>query len=140
MQRRKFLRLLGISPLTASAAAKSALSQTGYSVMDGVPSVGSLAPLLAPHGKAPFAQYLRDVLLRKQALPTWKLEKLKLEATQNWRGLDPDLASMQSVSVSAKIAEQRKRNLARLTAQAVQLGRIEYDRELWCSEYNVWWW
>jgi hypothetical protein len=110
--RRNFLRAAGVAPFAAKKAAEQAASslsgmsigglmQGGTSAMCGEAQLSvSTAPLHWPKA-------LEDRALRAE------LESIYYERERAVRLIDPDLACLRSLSLSAKIAYQRERNVHR---------------------------
>lgn len=104
--RRLFGKLAALSPAAAAQASQQAMADVGASVvgpavyMGGPPAVGLS---MGQHG----AQML--ALHKAGMLPDWAIRMAKRETSARARVLSPDLASMRSVSLSAKIRIQADR-------------------------------
>lgn len=113
MNRRAFLRFLPGAIVGGKQAAKAAVdAATEKLVFEGIE--GTVAgPVPAPHG-VPMAsstgEYARKELLRL-ANPFYVDQRREDDSWVN--RLDPDLASMHSMSLSARISIQRDRNVGR---------------------------
>lgn len=64
--------------------------------------------------------------LRKFGVPEWKKREMRRDARQN-RRLDPDIAALQSVSLSGRLAIQYRRNEQRMNDS--YFGRFIEDEE-----------
>lgn len=116
--RRKFLGLLGLSPLAAKVAADELVlkEMTTASYGLGAPaipqppmggqSVGGLIGPTEPYWMKPLRW------LQKNKLPGWTVEQIR-EETRHVHCLDPDIAAKRSWSPAVKLAEQRERNFRR---------------------------
>lgn len=108
LARRNFLRALPAAPFVAKRAAEDAaanLARIGSSVGD-----ASVPPSAVSDGGINAAQWrsiLSTVAGREQA------RAILIEEERHVSRIDPDLAVLKSISLSAKIAYQRDRNVER---------------------------
>lgn len=111
--RRGFLKFLGIG----AAAAPATLSATAERVIQGgVPSLApmggyarqTMSALTVESPNYPRPRIAREAL-KIMGLPQWQKDQWRDEA-KHVSVLDPDLASMRSMSLSAKIYIQQERN------------------------------
>lgn len=123
LNRRNFLGVAATSPLAAKEIAKKAIEEaqmqasgislhsdslyTGVHVPDPSPSMRSLWEAISELG-----------------VPEWKREDLREDARRN-RTLDPDIASMRSLSLSAKMRKQWDRNYNTLVQRALRQTELE---------------
>ncbi|MEM6498303.1 MAG: hypothetical protein AAF709_16460, partial [Pseudomonadota bacterium] len=71
----------------------------------------------------PFKKTLWDVI-KEMGMPEWKKDDLWDDAKRS-RTIDPDIAAMRSVSMSAKLDMQWKRNYETLIARAYKQQEME---------------
>jgi len=123
LDRRNFLGVAATSPFAAKEIAQRALEEaqmqasgvglhtdslyTGVHVPDPSPSMRSLWEAIQDLG-----------------MPEWKREDLREDARRN-RTLDPDIASMRSLSLSAKMRKQHERNYDILVRRALRQTEME---------------
>lgn len=123
LDRRNFLGVAATSPFAAKEIAKKALEEaqmqasgissysdsiyTGVHVPDPSPSMRSLWEAIQDLG-----------------IPDWKREDLREDARRN-RTLDPDIASLRSLSLSAKMRKQHERNYNILVRRALRQTELE---------------
>lgn len=112
MNRRGFLGLLGATPFAAKKAAAEAVSSlVGISGPMAIPSGGdvpaSLGSLSSSRGGPDDVEWATKQLSR--FLNPKNLERMRKNIVVT--RLDPDLASMQSMSLSARMAIQKERRL-----------------------------
>ena len=67
-------------------------------------------------------------------MPDWKREDLRDDARRN-RTLDPDIASMRSLSLNAKMRRQWKRNYDILVESALQQNKMEKLKRSFFKEH-----
>jgi len=127
LNRRKFFGVAAASPLAAREIAKKAIAEAemqaagislhGDSIYTGIP-VSDASPSMRSLWEA-----LKDI-----GIPDWKKEDL-WEDAQRSRTLDPDIATMQSPSLAAKVRMQWERNYDRLVERAMrqtELARMRH--------------
>lgn len=120
MQRRKFLSLLVAAPAVGQQAAEQL---AGVGVTDAMAAASGVAqpPAATYFGPAGNANMQLVAALKTGLIPDWFLRQSRNDAHARARLLDPDLATMRSLSLVAKVAIQAERNLAR------KLERMEGD-------------
>ena len=113
--------------LPAIPAAARAAQQAAAEALTGTSVVPPSNPYDDPDLYMPRSRKGRKLvrLLKEIGLPDWKKREIRRHARRN-RTLDPDIASLQSVSLSGKVAIQWRRNEAK--AHATLFDRI-IDRE-----------
>ncbi len=131
--RRGFLKLMGAVPIAAPIAAKEAmLAASGVASGIGVGAVTKYAEIadsqvagLKPDGS--WADHLRSRLAHYLS-PEYRSQLLREEHPSR---LDPDIAAMRSISPSAQIAIQRKRNVDKYLADRVR--KTNHSLEEWAK-------
>lgn len=79
-------------------------------------------------------------ILRTIGIPDWLRQEWK-EGEDKYPVFDPDVASMRSMSLSAKIILQKDRNLAKLEDEFWARGLRKQEAKLWRKLYgNIGWW
>lgn len=110
VNRRGMLRLIGGAPFVARKAVEKlagvvVIGERGNAIpqvpMEGAQTIGNSRNLLKGR--------LLHTFLKKFGLPSWKKRQIRSWARAS-RLLDPDIASLRSVSVSAKLRMQWERN------------------------------
>lgn len=131
--RRSFLRLLGLSPIAAKVAADQAAADLSGVTANGLsfepPEFG--ASWMGHSGEKLITDEIeshrgRSKLIRLACKVPQLYSELESELYRSHKhigSIDPDLASMKSFSLAAKITFQRQRN-------------VEHMRGGLCSEYN----
>lgn len=135
--RRGFLKMMGAAPVAGGALAKEAAAQiSGVSVG---PSGYFGGQLEAQSGKASLAGMMkpRSSILKwliENGIPEWKRKQIREQVkAESWR-IDPNIASMRSMSLQAMYAEQVRRNVK--TAEEQVLKRFKSDSEPWQEFYE----
>ncbi len=131
MLRRSFLKGLVAAPVAAPVMARDAASAAGISPplntppfkLDAVRAMTGAQTPAALDGS--FVDYVRDELKRITS-PEWE-NRTRAESARSVTRLDPDLASSKSLSLSAAIRLQAKRDADR---------RIEEVRGHWLAEFR----
>lgn len=140
--RRGSLRVLGLSPLAAKAAADNAIAEvTGMSRLGAVGLDGPNAtpPSWSQAGTARARhRNVRHFFRQFASLPAWEIDQIRRET--GVFGLDPDIAALRSFSMSAKALMQRERNVARRVAQAQDAGLYDSLREEFREKHGFWFW
>lgn len=128
--RRNFLRGAAVAPFAAKKVAENAAAQ-----LSGVTSRGLLGAANSGYGlgnDVPSAsvpssdqwlKYIGDKVIRKE------LESIYYEREREVSKIDPDIAIHRSISLSAKIAYQRERNVGRAVNGLA-------DSEGWWGRFN----
>ncbi len=127
MNRRFFLGAAAMSPLTAREAAEKAMEEAARLAQMEAAGISTFADSIPSYVPVPdpmpekrgLWDFIRDV-----GMPDWKHEDLKADARRS-RTLDPDIASLKSVSLSAKMNMQWERNYAFLVKRAMDQMRME---------------
>jgi FtsZ-interacting cell division protein YlmF len=84
-----------------------------------------------------YAQRQSDIARRLLSeMPEWHRRQLMMEAKSNARRqIDPDIASMKSMSLSAKIQLQTDRNFEEAKQNALTLSLDDIVREKWYEQF-----
>lgn len=113
--RRSFLALLGGVAASPTASAKAAAQAMGLSGALGGAAAAINEPRVIGHAGGPYSSQSTldhiSQLMNEMMSERGKMER-RLNAAEVARRLDPDLASMRSMSPSAAYAIQRKRSEA----------------------------
>lgn len=133
LDRRSFFGVAAASPLAAKEFAKKAMEEaqrqasgismfsdsiyTGIHVPDETPDMRSLWQAIADLG-----------------IPEWKHEDLREDAKRS-RTLDPDIASMRSLSLAAKMRKQWARNYDVLVRRALRQTEMEKMKRSFFQEH-----
>ncbi|MHA1164772.1 MAG: hypothetical protein ACTSP0_04220 [Alphaproteobacteria bacterium] len=133
LDRRKFLGVAAASPLAAKEMAKramqeaqmqaSGISMYGDSLYTGIPTSDPL----------PDMRTLWEAI-GELGMPDWKREDLRDDAKRS-RTLDPDIASMRSLSLNAKMRRQWERNYEVLVESALRQNRMEKLKRSFFKEH-----
>ena len=127
MNRRFFLGAAATSPWTAREAAEAAMEEatriaqmeaTGISTYSDTMYTGIAVPDDMPESR-PLWDFIKDV-----GMPEWKRDDLMADARRN-RTLDPDIASLRSVSLTRKMQMQWDRNYKVLIDRAQEQMKME---------------
>lgn len=123
LDRRNFLGVAATSPFAAKEMAKKALEEaqmqaTGTSLFSDSVYTNVYVPDATPNMRSLW-EAISDM-----GVPDWKREDLKEDARRN-RTLDPDIASMRSMSLSAKMRTQWNRNYDTLVMRAIRQTQLE---------------
>lgn len=133
LTRRSFFRTAAAAGLVARNAAEmvqqQGLARLGASSVVGIEAASQ--PVEVPHvGISPSRDTLfgraLSAFFRKQGIPTWKKDQLQRTARES-RLLDPDLAALRSISPSAMLRIQWRRNEKNILN--LYLRRIEEEEE-----------
>jgi hypothetical protein len=132
LNRRKFLGVAAASPLAAKEIATKAIEEaqmqaSGISLYSDSLYTGVPEPDFSPTMRSLW-EALRDM-----GVPDWKKEDLREDARRS-RTLDPDIASMQSLSLDAKLRKQWNRNYERLVRRAIQQTETARMKHLFFKE------
>lgn len=130
LARRNFLGLFGgavvAGPSAAKAAADPVLKQAGFPMGGEIIAAAPIPGFDAPVG---VVAKVRNWILRT-GIPAWKMHEIRRQANyERSMGLDPDLACLISVSPGYKAREQRRRNMDRKMADALESIGIESHRK-----------
>jgi len=123
LDRRNFLGVAATSPFAAKEIAKKAIEEaqmqaTGASVFSDSIYTNVYVP-----DPSPTTRSLWEAIA-ELGVPDWKKEDLREDAKRN-RTLDPDIASMRSLSLSAKMRRQWNRNYDILVERAIRQTQLE---------------
>lgn len=123
LNRRNFLGVAATSPLAAKEIAKKAIEEaqmqaSGISLYDDSLYTGVHVPDPVPNMRSLWEA------LSEMGVPDWKREDLREDARRN-RTLDPDIASMRSMSLGAKMRRQWQRNYETLVDRAIRQTEME---------------
>lgn len=131
LSRRNFFGVAAASPLAAKEAAASALEAaqmevSGMSVYsdsmyDGISTFG--------YDSEDDDTPMRTIwdAIKDLGMPDWKKDDLWTDAKRS-RTIDPDIASMRSLSMNAKLQKQWKRNYEQLLERAYEQQRMERQK------------
>lgn len=126
MNRRGFLGFFGGAAVSAPSLARAAagdavLKQAGFAAGNGL--VGASPMTVAPASTSVVTKAVKWI--RRNGIPSWKMYDITRQADyQRRNGLDPDIASLVSVSPGWKARAQRKRNLDRAIETSIaSIGR-----------------
>ncbi len=109
--RRKFFGIAAVSPLAAKAAAEEAISNTSRVFANGLSPFQTSGGISAEWIKEPSnSEWLRAF---NNPLTRQVIESHLFESERSVYAIDPDLACLKSLSMSAKITYQRRRNVQR---------------------------
>jgi hypothetical protein len=111
----------GASPLGPATLPSNAYALPDPSYIDGAARV-----------RAKLKQFLQ------LALPDWKLKEIAEAAKRDSRTLDPDIASMRSLSLVGQTTMQRRRLEARYREQIGDAMEAEAGRKEYRGKYNIW--
>ncbi len=123
LNRRGFLGAAAVSPLTAKEAAKKALEQMEMEASGIGLYSDSMSTYISTSTPEPPMRSLWEAI-SDIGIPDWKKEDLWEDARRS-RTLDPDLASMRSISLSAKMQMQWQRNYEVLVKRAKRQTQLE---------------
>ena len=126
MNRRKFLGAAAMSPLAAKEMAEQAaqIAQSEAMNASGIELYGdSLYTGVTTYDPEPEMRSLWDAM-KEIGIPDWKQDDLWEDAKRS-RTLDPDIASMRSISLNSKMKMQWKRNYDQLVSRAFTQQKME---------------
>lgn len=132
INRRSFLGVAASSPLAAKEIAQKAMEaaqngsfmpSTGISTYSDSLYTSTYVPDVS-HDMRSLWDAIKDL-----GIPDWKREDLREDAKRS-RTLDPDIASMRSLSLSAKMQKQWDRNYDVLVEKALQAPELERMKKL----------
>lgn len=127
MNRRFFLGAAAVSPLTAREAAQAAMEEAQRLAQMEAAGIStfsdSMYSSIPVPEDTPTTRGLWE-FIREVGMPDWKSEDLKADARRS-RTLDPDIASLKSVSLSGKMNMQWERNYQFLVKRAFEQMRME---------------
>ena len=126
MNRRKFLGAAAMSPLAAKEMAEKAaeIAQAEAMNASGIELYGdSIYTGITTYDPEPEMRSLWDAM-KDLGIPEWKQDDLWEDAKRS-RTLDPDIASMRSISLNSKLKMQWKRNYDELVDRAYTQQKME---------------
>lgn len=127
MNRRFFLGAAAVSPLTAKEAAQAAVEDAQRLAQMEAAGIStysdSIYSSIPVPEETPTTRGLWE-FIREVGMPDWKREDLMADARRS-RTLDPDIAALRSVSLSAKMNMQWERNYQFLVKRAFEQMRME---------------
>ncbi len=127
MNRRFFLGAAAVSPLTAKEAAQAAVEEAQRLAQMEAAGIStysdSIYSSIPVPEETPTTRGLWE-FIREVGMPDWKREDLMADARRS-RTLDPDIAALRSVSLSAKMNMQWERNYQFLVKRAFEQMRME---------------
>lgn len=132
LDRRKFLGVAATSPLAAKEIAKKAIEEVQMQAAGVSFYSDSLHTDINIPDVSPDMRSLWDAF-RQLGVPDWKSEDLREDARRN-RTLDPDIASLRSLSLDAKMRRQWNRNYDRLVERALRQVELERLKRLFFTE------
>lgn len=144
ISRRRVFGFLAASPVAAKAAAESAAAQLAGISMTGFAGnipIGDATPQAGNIGYGGRSEPTR-AFFRTFGIPGFIRRQWEREARNVYR-LDADLAGMRSMSLSAKLATQRRRNLAAAEGNFWKSLKFHEDQskaQKWRERMKIEWW
>lgn len=136
LNRRKFLGVAAASPLAAKEIAQKAIEETQMHASGISFHTDSIYTGIADPDVSPSMRSLWEAF-RDLGVPDWKREDLREDA-RRCRTLDPDIASMRSLSLNAKMRMQWDRNYEVLVDRALrQLDLAQMKRSFFMEHPDV---
>lgn len=123
LDRRKFLGVAAASPLAAKEMATRAMEQAQMQASDISMYSDSIYTGIPSPDPMPNMRSLWEAL-GEMGVPDWKRDDLRDDAKRS-RTLDPDIASMRSLSLNAKMHRQWDRNYDVLVERALKNTEME---------------
>ncbi len=123
LDRRKFLGVAAASPLAAKEVATRAMEQAQMQATEISTFSDSIYTGIPSPDPMPNMRSLWEAI-GELGVPEWKRDDLRDDARRS-RTLDPDIASMRSLSLSAKMRRQWDRNYDVLVERALQVTEME---------------
>jgi hypothetical protein len=136
VSKRSFLKFMGGAAVGGKHVAKQIAEQAGVSFGTGNGGyLGCGDPSALSSGDA--GGMTLGKWLMKNALPSWKLEEIR-QNSKRVHFLDPDLAALQSFSMTAKIGIQQQRNFDRSINDLKGWAMHDEVRREWCTKHGFW--
>ena len=138
MSRRKFFAFGAAAPLAAKQAVNEmAAQQAGIT---GVGMANHYSGGIEPQDCAVDANRGRKALewIRDNGVPEWKEKELRESARRSATALEPDIASMVSLSLSAKIDMQAERHYQKAKANLITPRHDNEMREQFYQKFGWW--
>jgi len=133
LNRRKFLGVAAASPLAAKEIATRAMEEAQMQA-SGISMYGdSLYTGIPASDPMPDMRSLWEAI-SELGVPEWKREDLRDDAKRS-RTLDPDIASMRSLSLGAKVRRQWDRNYKILVESALRQNNMEKLKRSFFKEH-----
>lgn len=132
INRRKFFGVAAVSPLAAKEAAQKVIEEAQWQASDISLYSDSFYSGVSIPETEPNMRSLWHAI-RDMGIPDWKKEDLWEDARRS-RTLDPDIASMRSMSLSAKMRKQWKRNYDQLVANAYKQIEVEKMKRMFFND------
>lgn len=127
MNRRFFLGAAAVSPLAARDAAERAMEEAAKLAQMEAAGVSTFSDSISSYVPISDVDQPRRGLwefIAEVGMPDWKRDDLMADARRS-RTLDPDIAAMRSLSLSAKMNMQWERNYRHLVKRAKDQLRME---------------
>jgi len=132
INRRKFFGVAAVSPMAAKEAAQKVIEEAQWQASDISLYSDSFYSGVSIPETEPNMRSLWHAI-RDMGMPDWKKEDLWEDARRS-RTLDPDIASMRSMSLSAKMRKQWKRNYDQLVANAYKQIEVEKMKRMFFND------
>lgn len=132
INRRKFLGAAAASPLAAKEVAQRAMEaaqEASFMQSSGITTYGD--SLYTSTYVPDVSHEMRSLwdALKDLGIPDWKREDLRDDAKRS-RTLDPDIASMKSLTLNAKMRKQWDRNYDHLVERAMRSTELERMKKM----------
>ena len=127
LNRRKFFGVAAASPIAAKQAAEKVIEAaemeiSGMSLHSDSLYTGLTMPGFDDDDETPMRSLWQAI--KELGMPEWKRDDLWDDAKRS-RTIDPDIASLKSMSMSAKLDMQWRRNYDTIVRRAHQLEKME---------------
>jgi hypothetical protein len=132
LNRRKFFGVAAVSPLAAKEVAQKAIEEAQWQASDISLYSDSFYTGVSISETEPNMRSIWQAI-RDMGMPDWKKQDLWEDARRS-RTLDPDIASMRSLSLSAKMRKQWKRNYDQLVANAYKQIEVEKMKRMFFKD------
>jgi len=132
LNRRKFFGVAAVSPLAAKEVAQKAIEEAQWQASDISLYSDSFYTGVSISETEPDMRSIWQAI-RDMGMPDWKKQDLWEDARRS-RTLDPDIASMRSLSLSAKMRKQWKRNYDQLVANAYKQIEVEKMKRMFFKD------
>ncbi len=132
LNRRKFFGVAAVSPLAAKEVAQKAIEEAQWQASDISLYSDSFYTGVSISETEPNMRSIWQAI-RDMGMPDWKKQDLWEDARRS-RTLDPDIASMRSLSLSAKMRKQWKRNYDQLVANAYRQIEVEKMKRMFFKD------
>jgi hypothetical protein len=132
LNRRKFFGVAAVSPLAAKEVAQKAIEEAQWQASDISLYSDSFYTGVSISETEPNMRSIWQAI-RDMGMPDWKKQDLWEDARRS-RTLDPDIATMRSLSLSAKMRKQWKRNYDQLVANAYKQIEVEKMKRMFFKD------